>query len=121
MTPARISFLAALLLLGGCGRVAELKPAPGHHLPVKPLMARATPTPKDLLTIPTYAKPDRVDELMKRSEPRPLDPFDLPPPTGGAAPSLPPGSEMAPTSSQPPNTAQPAPGMPVTQPPHPGD
>ena len=32
---------------------------------------------------------DRVDELVKRSQPRPQDPFDLPPPTGGAAPGLP--------------------------------
>ena len=122
MTPARISFLAALVLLGsGCGRVAELKPAAGQPLPVKPLMARATPTPNELLTIPTYAKPDRVDELMKRSRPRQQDPFDLPPPTGGSAPSLPAGSETAPNSSQPPGSTEPAPGMPVTQPHTQGD
>jgi hypothetical protein len=110
----------AIVLLGGCGRVAELKPAPGHRLPVKPLMARTTPTPRELLTIPPYAKPDRIDELVKRSEPRRLDPFDLPPPTGGSAPSLPPGSETAPTSAQP-DSAQPAPGMPVTPPLSSGD
>jgi hypothetical protein len=114
--------LRAAVLLGGCGRVADLKPPPGQPLPVKPLMAKTTPTPQDLLTIPSWAKPDRVDELMKRSEPRQQDPFDLPPGTGGAAPSLPPGSETAPTSSQPPSGAQPAPGMPVTTPPTtPGD
>jgi hypothetical protein len=84
-------------------------------------MARTTPTPRDLLTIPTYAKPDRIDELMKRSQPRPQDPFNLPPPTGGAAPSLPPNSESLPTPNQPSGT-QPAPGMPVTPPPTtPGD
>ena len=44
----------------------------------------------------TWERTDRVDELMKRSEPRPQDPFDLPPPTGGAAPSLPPGSDQQP-------------------------
>src|SRR5947209_7308166 len=81
--------VAAAVGLAGCGRVADLKPAPGQSLPVKPLMARATPTPNDLLKIPPYAKPDRVDELVKRSQPRPQDPFDLPPPTGGAAPSQP--------------------------------
>jgi hypothetical protein len=90
----------ALLALASCGRVVDLKPAAGQALPVKPLMARATPTPNDLLTIPTYAKPDRVDELMKRSEPRPQDPFNLPPPTGGSAPSLPAGSEGAPATNQ---------------------
>ena len=72
----------------------DLKPAAGQPLPVKPLMARTTPTPNDLLRIPAYAKPDRVDELMKRSEPRAQDPFNLPPPTGGAAPSLPPNSGL---------------------------
>ena len=38
--------------------------AAGQPLPVKPLMARTTPSPNDLLQIPAYAKPDRVDELM---------------------------------------------------------
>lgn len=89
----------AVLLIGGCGRVADLKPAPGQSLPVKPLMARSTPTAADLLKIPSYAKPSRVDELMKRSEPRPQDPFDLPPPTGGSAPSLPPGNETMPVTN----------------------
>ena len=46
-----------------------------------------------LLTPPAYARPDRVDELVKRSQPRPADPFDLPPPSGGSAPSLPAGTD----------------------------
>ena len=104
MKLTRVMTLVAALLLCGCGRQVELKPAPGQPLPVKPLMARTTPTPKDLLTIPTYAKPDRVDELMKRSEPRPQDPFNLPPPTGGGAPSLPPGNETMPTNETAPVT-----------------
>ena len=89
---------AALLTLAGCGRVADLKPAPGHSLPVKPLLARATPTADDLLTPPTYARPDRVDELMKRSEARKADPFDLPPATGGAAPPRPAGTDLTPVT-----------------------
>ena len=96
MTPSRILGLAAVLALGACGQVADLKPAPGQRLPVKPLMARTTPTPNDLLTIPSYAKPDRVDELMKRSEPRQQDPFELPPPTGGSAPGAPAGTDPQP-------------------------
>ena len=96
MKPSRLLLLAALLGVAGCGRVADLKPAPGHVLPVKPLMARTTPTPQDLLAIPPYAKPDRVDELVKRSQPRPADPFDLPPPTGGAAESRPAGTDPQP-------------------------
>ena len=99
MKPERLLALAAAVLLGSCGRQVDLKPAAGQPLPVKPLMARTTPTPTELLTIPPWAKPDRVDELMKRSEPRKQDPFDLPPPTGGAAPSLPPGSETQPATN----------------------
>jgi hypothetical protein len=98
MKPQRICFFAAVALLAGCGRVADLKPAPGQALPVRPLMARSTPSANDLLALPPYAKPDRVDELIKRSEPRPLDPFDLPPPTGGAAPTVP-GSDPQPVSN----------------------
>jgi hypothetical protein len=121
MKASRFLTLSALLMLGACGRQVDLKPATGQPLPVKPLMARTTPSPNDLLRIPAYAKPDRVDELMKRSEPRAQDPFNLPPPTGGAAPSLPPNSDSLPPPDQPDNSTQPAPGMPVTPPPSPGD
>src|SRR6478735_888761 len=93
MKASRILLIATVAALCGCGREADLKPAPGKAMPVKPLMARNTPTVKELLTPPSYTRPDRVDELVKRSEPRPQDPFDLPPPTGGTAPSLPAGSD----------------------------
>lgn len=93
-----IMALAAASLLAGCGRVAELKPAQGQSLPVKPLMAGTTPNADMLLTPPPYAKPQRVDELVKRSQPREADPFDLPPPTGGAAPALPAAPEAEPAS-----------------------
>jgi len=100
MRPSRTLLFVVVVGLGSCGRVADLQPAPGHPLPVKPAMARTTPTAKDLLTVPTYAKPDRVDELVKRSQPRQADPFDLPPPTGGAAPAGPAGSEPQPVSNE---------------------
>jgi len=96
--------LVAATLLAGCGRVADLQPAAGQPLPVKPLMARTTPTAADLLTPPPNAHPERVDELMKKSEPRAQDPFDLPPPSGGAAPALPAGSDPMPVD----NTTGPA-------------
>jgi hypothetical protein len=79
----------ATVALAGCGRMAPLTPPPGKPLPVRPAVASTTPTAKDLLTPPTQARPDRVDELIKRSLPRREDPFDLPPPTGGPAPVLP--------------------------------
>lgn len=68
-------------------------------MPVKPMMAKATPTFDELLTPPTQARPTRIDELVTRSKPRPADPFDLPPPTGGAAPPGPAGSDPAPATT----------------------
>jgi hypothetical protein len=98
MTPSRLLLAVSLIALAGCGRVSELKPEAGHSLPVKPLLARTTPTAIELLTPPTYARPDRVDELMKRSTARKADPFDLPPATGGAAPALPAGTDVTPVT-----------------------
>ena len=74
MKRARLLVVATAALLGGCGRVGDLKPAAGQSLPVKPLMARTTPDASALLTPPPYAKPERIDELMKKSEPRKPDP-----------------------------------------------
>jgi len=100
MNSPRAALIAAIALLGGCGKIVDLRPAPGQQLPVKPAMARTTPTPAQLLTPPPYAAPQRIDELMKKSEPRQADPFDLPPPSGGAAPALPAGSDPQPVSNE---------------------
>jgi hypothetical protein len=100
MTFKWAALIAAVAILAGCGKVTDLKPAAGQHLPVKPLMARTTPTPETLLTPPAYAAPERVDELMKKSQPRAADEFDLPPPSGGAAPTLPVGSDPDPATNQ---------------------
>ena len=89
--------IVATLATASCGRMGELEPAPGESLPVKPLLARSTPTPEELLTPPVYARPERIDELMKRSEPRQPDRFDLPPPDGGLAPVLPETDDLSPS------------------------
>ena len=97
----RLSILIGIALLCACGRMAPLQPAQGEPLPVKPLMARTTPTAEDLLTPPTYANPERVDELIKRSQPRPVDRFDLPPADGGAAPLVGMGEDSTTNSTGP--------------------
>jgi hypothetical protein len=87
----RLRILLAIALLcaaAACGRMGQLEPAPGQSLPVKPRMAETTPTPEELLTPPPYADPKRVDEILKKSTPRKIDPFNLPPP-GGEAPTAP--------------------------------
>ena len=84
----------ASLALAACGRIAPLEPPPGQALPVKPALAQKTPDAEDLLTAPPIARPERIDELMKRSQPRQVDRFDLPPPSG-QAPPLPEAEEPA--------------------------
>lgn len=71
--------VALALLLAGCGSAAGLEPAPGRSLPVAPAGARATPTPRELLTPTTQQRPERSDELLRRSQERRADEFDLPP------------------------------------------
>lgn len=96
----RVLALLSLAVLAGCGRQVDLRPAAGQPMPVKPMMAKTTPTVEQLLTPPTYARPNRIDELVKRSQPRPTDPFDLPPATGGNAPSLPTGTDPGPVTNE---------------------
>ncbi|MGN6373941.1 MAG: hypothetical protein ACTHMG_00130 [Sphingomonas sp.] len=73
--------MAAILPLGlaACGSANQLTPAPGEQLPVAPYGAEARPTSKQLLTPSTQARPERDTDLLKNSEKRQPDPFDLPP------------------------------------------
>jgi len=85
----------ACALAAACGQRAQLTHPPGQSPPVKPLLAKSAPTAEQLLTPPVNARPERVDELIKRSEPRRPDRFDLPPVDGGPAPILPAAEEPA--------------------------
>lgn len=71
--------LGAFLALTSCGSASNLKPPPGQKLPVAPYGAQATPTPKQLLTAPSQARPARSDDLLSNSQERRSDEFDLPP------------------------------------------
>jgi hypothetical protein len=74
---------AAILLLAvalaGCGASRGLKPAEGEQLPPAPYGATATPAPADLLKPGPQARPGRSDELLRNSQERRSDEFDLPP------------------------------------------
>ena len=74
------AFLVFVLLLAGCGSREPLRPLPGSSMPVAPALASRAPTTEELLTPPPIARPDRVGEPLRRSEPREDDRFDLPPP-----------------------------------------
>jgi hypothetical protein len=69
----------ALLALSACGSREPLQPAPGASMPPASMMAASPPTTDQLLTPTEIARPERVDELLRRSEPRQDDRFDLPP------------------------------------------
>jgi hypothetical protein len=75
----RFMLAGVLVLLAGCGGREALKPAPGQSPPVVPAMAARAPTTAEMLALPPIAAPQREDELLKRSEPREDDRFDLPP------------------------------------------
>lgn len=71
--------LALALTLAGCGSREALRPAQGQSLPPKPALATSQPTPTDLLTPRPQERPDRSEELLRQSEERRDDRFDLPP------------------------------------------
>nr|WP_047167287.1 hypothetical protein [Sphingomonas sp. Y57] len=71
---------AALLALAACGKRDALRPTGGHSLPPKPATAATQPDVPALLTPPVETRPGRSDDVLRRSEERPDDRFNLPPP-----------------------------------------
>src|SRR3546814_364188 len=80
--PIATALLATALLatLGACGQREDLKPVADQAPPVTPVGATRPPTNEELTTPDAQAMPARSDELLKRSEQREPDDFDLPPP-----------------------------------------
>jgi len=72
--------LGTALLLSGCGASKGLAPPKGQALPPAPYGATVKPTPTELLKPSNQERPERSDELLKSSEDRRSDEFDLPPP-----------------------------------------
>jgi hypothetical protein len=75
----RTGIILLALGLAACGGREELQPAQGKTLPPAPYGAEAQPTPSELMTPDAQARPQRSDELLRRSEERRDDRFDLPP------------------------------------------
>lgn len=68
-----------LIALAGCGKVGPLEPKAGQTPPDKVYGQTDVPDSSALITASEQARPGRSDELMRRSERRSDDPFDLPP------------------------------------------
>ena len=82
MTTRSLIFAGAALALiatTGCGRRADLDYPTGSSGPATPAGASAPPTPPELVQPTTQARPKRSDELLRQSEEREADEFDLPP------------------------------------------
>ena len=67
------------LALSACGGRVKLKPQEGASMPVKPEDVKTQPTVEEMIAPSTQANPKRSDELLRRSEERRDDKFDLPP------------------------------------------
>ena len=76
---ARITLLA-LFALGACGKVGQLTPVPPHPAPAKAAGTMVAPTPEEMLNLPPQSAPYRVDDPVEKSQVRPDDRFNLPPP-----------------------------------------
>ncbi len=78
-----LPMLAATAILGACGSVGELEPPEGRALPPAPYGTAERASAEQLIDPSVQTRPGRSDELLRRSERREKDPFDLPP--GGGA------------------------------------
>lgn len=77
----RIILAALTLVLGttACGKVGDLEPRTAQSVPPKAYGQTEPSTADSLTTASVQARPGRNDELLRRSERRNDDPFDLPP------------------------------------------
>lgn len=78
--PSILLLSGAAAILVGCGNRGALQPAKGEALPPPVYGEMKTPSGEDLLVPSSQAMPERSDELLRRSEKRQDDEFDLPPP-----------------------------------------
>lgn len=87
------------MALAACGKVGDLEPRAGSSLPPKAYGQSIEQTAEVLTTPSVQARPGRTDELLKRSERREDDPFDVPP--GEEPKPLYPEQQTPPTKTDP--------------------
>jgi hypothetical protein len=77
--------LGLALAIAGCGKAGSLEPRAGQSLPPQAYGQSTTQTSEALLKPTAQARPSRSDELLRRSERRTDNAFDLPPGNNGQA------------------------------------
>lgn len=76
----RIAIVGGLVVaLAACGKFGGLEPRTGQSLPPKAYGQTSEQSAEALSTPSVQARPGRSDELLRRSERREDDPFDLAP------------------------------------------
>ncbi len=109
MKTGKILFLIGMALaVAACGKAGNLEPRTGQSLPPQSYGQSKPQTAEVLLTPSAQSRPGRSDELLRRSERRTDDPFDLPPGNEGDAGK----QENAKAQEQPPTVLVPAPTTP---------
>lgn len=93
---AKLCGALLLISLAACGKVGPLEPATGQAPPVKAYGQETVPGSEELMTASVQTRPGRSDELMRRSERRTNDPFDLPPGSEGDKDKKPPAKTPEP-------------------------
>jgi predicted small lipoprotein YifL len=76
---AKIIGICALSALAGCGKYGPLEPRAGAAAPPLAYGQKEAAETDSFLTPSIQTRPGRSDELLRRSEKRRDDPFDLPP------------------------------------------
>nr|WP_310525271.1 hypothetical protein [Polymorphobacter sp.] len=74
------ALLLSLLLLAACGKQGKLTPVPPRPAPLQAADTTRAPTPEQMLILPPQSAPARVDDPVEKSQERPEDRFNLPPP-----------------------------------------
>lgn len=75
----RLVVLALLAALAACGSKKPLTRPAGDPVPATPYAADTAPDSDAMVTPDSQSRPDRSDEVLKRSERREDDRFSLPP------------------------------------------
>ena len=74
-----IAIFCVAFCLSGCGQLGDLARPANMPGPATPAGEPAPPTSAALTTASTQARPVRSDEVLRKSEEREADEFDLPP------------------------------------------
>lgn len=101
ITNQKIWPVAILALLGACGKIGELQPESGSSAIVAAYGQEKADSPSELLEPSAQARPGRSVELLRRSQRREDDEFDLPPGSQPQVKSPTPATDPAPAAENP--------------------